>query len=418
MSVHRQHVLILGKVWPEPISSAAGSRLLQLIETFRKHNWEVSLASTANKSEFSFDTAELGVREFMIELNDSSFDVFVKELNPTIVVFDRFSTEEQFGWRVAQYCPDAVRVLDTEDLHCLRAARQKAVEEKREFHKADLSNEVAKRELASIYRCDLSLIISQIEMNLLQEHFKVDPRLLHYIPFLLDPVSEKQRLEWPEFGDRRHFISIGNFLHEPNWDAVLILKQVIWPLIRKQLPHAELHIYGAYPSQKVFELHNPKEGFLIKGRAGSINDVLLNARILLAPLRFGAGLKGKLADAMLHGAPNVTTSIGAEGMQGYLAWSGEIEDSPERFAEAAVKLYSEESLWQQAQQNGAQIIRDIFDKNKYENDLVEKILMLKNKLAEHRLNNFTGAMLMHHTVLSSRYMALWIETKNKKEIQK
>jgi len=114
--------------------------------------------------------------------------------------------------------------------------------------------------------------------------------LIYYLPFMLDNISQDDFIKMPSFEERRHFVSIGNFLHEPNWDAVQHLKKDIWPLIRKQLPEAELHIYGAYPSQKVFELHNEKEGFIIKGRAQDANQVIGNARLLLAPIRFGAGL--------------------------------------------------------------------------------------------------------------------------------
>ena len=119
----------------------------------------------------------------------------------------------------------------------------------------DLNSDFAKREIASIYRSDVSLMISDYEMDLLINYFKIDNSLLHYVPFLLDPILKKDN-QWPSFSERKHFLSIGNFLHEPNWDAVLFLKQFIWPLIRKQLPKAEIHIYGAYPSKKVFDLNN------------------------------------------------------------------------------------------------------------------------------------------------------------------
>ena len=107
-------------------------------------------------------------------LNCSSFDHFVQELNPSIVLFDRFMSEEQFGWRVAENCPDALRILDTEDLHCLRLARQKAVKENREFREADLFSDTAKREIASIYRSDCTLMIATEEITILQQQFKID----------------------------------------------------------------------------------------------------------------------------------------------------------------------------------------------------------------------------------------------------
>lgn len=408
-----QHILIIGKVWPEPKSSAAGSRTLQLIELFLLQGWKISFACAANDSEFGSDIESMGVQKFTIELNSSSFDAFIKDLQPTIVIFDRFTLEEQFGWRVAEHCPDALRILDTIDLHCLRAARQNALKQKREFMPDDLVSDAAKRELASIYRCDISLMISDYEMDLLQDYFKVDKSLLHYVPFLLDPVTEAAQLDWPGFSERANFLSIGNFLHEPNWDAVLYLKQEIWPLIRKQLPKAELHIYGAYPSHKVFQLHNPKEGFIIKGRAEDAQEVMKQARICLAPLRFGAGIKGKLVDAMQCGTPSITTAVGAEAMHGAISWNGAITDSAQVFAEAAIQLYTDETLWQQAQQNGATIISDFFVKAKHAPALLDKITATQQHITQHRLNNFTGAMLMHHFATGTKYMSLWIETKNK-----
>ena len=408
----KEHILIIGKVWPEPSSSAAGSRTLQLINLFLEQNWQVSFACAASESDYSFDLKSLGISTLHIVLNDSSFDDLVKNMQPHMVLFDRFTSEEQFGWRVAQNCPNALRILDTIDLHCLRLARQEAIKQNRDFSLLDLNSDFAKREIASIYRSDVSLMISDYEMDLLINHFKIDNSLLHYVPFLLDPILKKDN-QWPSFSEREHFLSIGNFLHEPNWDAVLFLKQFIWPLIRKQLPKAEIHIYGAYPSKKVFDLNNLKEGFLIKGRADSVESVMKKTKVCLAPLRFGAGIKGKLIDAMQFGVPSVTTDIGAEAMHGEFPWNGIIANQPHKFAEAAVELYTNEIKWQQAVENGAQILNNFFLKSNHSDLLIDKLLILKNQLKSHRSSNFIGEMLMHHTVMGTKYMSLWIEAKNK-----
>lgn len=180
-----QKLLIIGTVFPEPNSSAAGSRMVQLIELFQQRGWQITFASAAAESAFTVDLSALGVKQVSVKMNCASFDEFVRELNPQLVLFDRFMTEEQFGWRVADACPDALRILDTEDLHCLRHARHQALKEKREFSTSDLLNEHAKREIASIYRSDLSLIISEYEMELLKTVFKVDEALLHYLPFMI-----------------------------------------------------------------------------------------------------------------------------------------------------------------------------------------------------------------------------------------
>ncbi len=412
-----QHILLIGAVWPEPNSSAAGSRTVQLIEQFQKLNWKITFACAAADSNFSIDFLKYNIEKVTIELNNSSFDDFIKKLKPTIVLFDRFMIEEQFGWRVAENCPDAIRVLDTIDLHCLRLARQQAFKEKRVFQIRDLLlTDVAKREIASIYRCDLTLMISVYEMGLLSDIFKIDASLIHYTPFLLDNLSVEKIKHWFSFEQREHFITIGNFLHEPNWNGVLYLKESIWPIIRKHLPNTELHVYGAYPSPKVNQLHQPKDGFLIKGRAENAHEVMSKARVCLAPLRFGAGLKGKLIDAMECGTPSVTAPVGAEAMHGKLDWAGIIANDAEDFAKASIDLYTNQPLWLKAQKHGIQIINQIFDKTSHSNLFIEKLKSLKENLHQHREQNFMGTMLMHHTISGTKYMAKWIEEKNKKSL--
>lgn len=411
---HTQKLLIIGTVWPEPNSSAAGGRMLQLISIFQDQGFEVTFASPSLDSDFMIDLTTLNVQKTPISLNCSSFDAFAKELNPAVVLYDRFMMEEQFGWRIAENCPNALRILDTEDLHCLRKARQKAFKEKRDFTLTDLfKEEVAKREIASILRCDLSLMISEYEIKLLKDTFKIDEALLYYLPFLLEPVSFSMIQKLPSFEDRKDFIFIGNFLHEPNWNAVQYLKETIWPLIRKQFPEAVLNIYGAYPSQKVMQLHQPKEGFLIKGRALDAHEVVQNARVVLAPLRFGAGIKGKLIEAMQCGTPSITTTIGAESMQGNLPWNGFVTDDINEFTKAAVQLYQDEKLWKEAQQNGITIINQRYLKTLFKNDFASKIHFLLFNLQQHRLDNFLGALLQHHTLNSTKYMSKWIEVKNR-----
>lgn len=412
-------LLVIGYVWPEPNSSAAGSHVIALLECFLQSGWQVTFATPAARTDHMFNLESLGIQMADIELNSDSFDNFIKELNPDAVMFDRFMMEEQFSWRVAKQCPDALRLLDTSDLFFLRHARHDHFKKTKEINptlnKALLFTELAKREIASILRCDLSFIISEVELELLTDLFNIDPAMLAYRPFMLDPISEKEQNALPNLEERDHFISIGNFRHPPNWDAVRFLKESIWPLIRKKLPKAELHIYGAYTPPKATALHNEKQGFLVKGWAESATEVMKNARINLAPLQYGAGLKGKVTDAMSAGTPTITTSIGAEAIRGELPFSGLIENDAQAIADAAVKLYNDKKLWEEKQQNGFAIYNQRFNRETAWKNLIEKIENCINSLEEHRLNNFTGAMLQHHQHKSTQYMSQWIEAKNSLE---
>ena len=404
-------LLIIGQTFPEPTTTAAGGRMLQLIEMFISHGYAITFASSASSSEKSFNLDSLGVATQQITINDSSFDDFVRQLNPTLVLFDRFVTEEQFAWRVTQSCPKTLKILDTEDLHFLRKARQQSLKNATDVKDANLFTETAKREIASILRCDLSLIISEFEIKLLTDTFAVSKEILYYLPFMVTKLPDSSN--FPEFEQRTNFMTIGNLLHGPNVDSVLYLKKEIWPLIKKQLPQAELYIYGNYAPQHILELHNQKQGFYIMGWADSVAHVMQKARVCLAPLRFGAGLKGKLLDAMLYGTPGVTTSIGAEGMYGDLPMPGVIADTPERFAEHSVAIYSNKIKWQENAQRGVEIIKERYNGKAISRDFMTRLDALKTNLKLHRQAHFIGQILQHQSLQASKYLSKWIEEKNK-----
>lgn len=420
-------VLVIGYVWPEPRSSAAGGHMMQILESFLTQGWDITFSSPATVGEHKADLPALGITECAIELNSSSFDDFVRDLAPDIVLFDRFMMEEQFGWRVEKNCPDALRVLETSDLQSLRDARHQRLKDYLKHHPGteDFSalfapaleqefqlmadTDLAKREIAAIYRCDISLMISDVEIRLLTEHFKVPAALLHWCPLMLEPPTE----DFVPFADRAHFLSIGNFRHAPNWDAVLWMKNSVWPLIRQQLPTAQLHIYGAYTPPKASALHNPAQGFYVMNWAEDALQVMKAARICLAPLRFGAGIKGKLLDAMLCGTPNVTTPLGAEAMGDEQPWPGVVEHSASALACAAVALYQDQARWEQAQENARQLLARRYAQDVHGPALVARLERCQDELLQHRRSNFTGSMLRHHLHKSTQYMAQWIEAKNR-----
>ncbi|PHN92899.1 glycosyltransferase [Maribacter sp. 6B07] len=386
--------------------------MMQLLQVFKNQGYSITIASAASKSEYSADMVALGYETAEIKMNDSSFDVFVKELNPDVVLFDRFLTEEQFGWRVAENCPNALRILDTEDLHSLRHVREQCFKKEIPFTRdAWLADDKTKREIASIYRCDLSLIISSYEIELLTEVLKIDKSLLLLLPFMVNEIGDDY--SWKTFEQRQDFIFIGGGKHAPNIDAVKCLKTMIWPLVHKQLPEATMHIYGAYLPQQLLEMHNPKEKFLVHGRADNVDAIMQNARVCLAPLRFGAGIKGKLLSAMQNGTPSVTTTLGAEGMHGILDWNGYIENDHSAFVEAAIRLYTKKEAWQTAQDQAKTLINTLYNKTSLESIVANTIAQLQQLIATHRIQNFIGSLLLHQTMSATKFMSKWIEEKNR-----
>lgn len=401
-------VLIIGLVWPEPTSSAAGWRMLQLIDELKKISNDIHFASAASKSVSSHPLDELEVITHDIVLNDSSFNDFLADLLPDIVVYDRFITEEQFSWRVKQLFPNIVSALDTEDLHFVRRTRTTAFKTNTvvNYDTADCY-----RELSSIYRSDLSIIISKFEYDLLINHFNIPSKQLLYLPFIETKISDEVKDKLPDFNSRKDFMFIGNFIHEPNYQTVLQLKK-IWGSIKKRLPNTQLHIYGAYASQKVLQLNNANDGFIIKGKADDVNEIMQKYRVLVAPIPFGAGLKGKFVDGFRNSLPNVTSKIGAEGMSAE-NWGGFIVENETDFVEAVFKLYEDETEWNRAVANGFEILNNQFSERIWSGLLKNAVLKIHDNTEAHRSNLLIQKILWQNGLQAVKYMSLWIEQKNK-----
>ncbi|MEM9076266.1 MAG: glycosyltransferase [Bacteroidota bacterium] len=408
-------LLIIGHNWPEPTTTAAGQRMVQLIDAFLQFDFVVIFVSTASKTPYSLNLETMGVTTISIQLNHSSFDEFVQNLQPDYVVFDRFMVEEQFGWRVTEQVPKAVRILNTEDLHSLRKTREACYTKREEFTLEYWKRfDMTKREIASIYRSDLSLMVSTFEMELLQKELQIPKNLLMHLPFLMDKITNNEEDSWPTFEERIDFITYGNGKHAPNVDSFSYLKKSLWPRIRKKLPEANLKVFGAYLPQQISEMHAPNEGFHVIGWVENLCVEIQRARIVLAPLHFGAGIKGKITDALKNGTPVVTTQVGVEGMVlDGLPKACISESNPKEFANSAIEAYSNQSLWQTAQKKGIALVNSNYLKSKHEERLKVILEDVSQNLEQGRNQNFIGSLLQHQTVLASKYMGKWIEAKNK-----
>ena len=333
-------VLFVSFLWPEASSSAAGVRTRSLLEAFQAWGWQVHYLACARANEHTESLERSGVTAHRVSPNrGADFEDALDRSSPDAVVFDRFTAEEAFSFRVRAARPTAARILDMQDLHALRRARHDAVKTALKKKKlatlsgadADLGESVLRaslaavpaagdpslaRELAAVHRCDLTLVCSPVETRLMRDRFGVPASKLRPASFFCESSSAAKKTEKKtEFASCEGFTTIGTFYHPPNVDAVRWLAAEVWPKIRESLPDATMRVYGAYPTEAVKQLHKPKEGFLVLGFAESVAAAMDESRVLLAPLRFGAGIKGKIVDAWMHGLPVVTTPIGAEGMR-------------------------------------------------------------------------------------------------------
>jgi len=361
------------------------------------------------------------------------------------VVFDRFYAEEAYSFRIREQCPNALRILDMQDVHSLRIGRQQLVKEidqrenstnnmatqlidevmkfdpsthewAQDLPQAQKAHNTLLRELASIHRSDLVLVCSSTEMNMLkQPSWNIAPWKLVSAPFFQKSVEQDMTTSYDERSD---FVSIGGFKHPPNVDSVRLLRR-IWPRIRSHLPDAKLHVYGAYPTNEIGSMHDEKLGFYVHGHVEDIKEALLQRRVLLAPLRFGAGIKGKIVDSWGYGLPVVTTSVGAEGMMTTDAiasddWGGLIVSNEDEFVEAAVNLYTTKELWEYSQNRAIVLLNSLFNKEQNLQVIDEALSDAMMNLGQRRKRDITSQLLWHQSNRSTEYFSKWIELKEVK----
>ncbi|MEM0910502.1 MAG: glycosyltransferase [Pseudomonadota bacterium] len=414
-------VLFIGQVWPEPNTTAAGQNILSYVKALKQHQWNVHFWSAAEKTHHSFDLTSVDTKVLPIQINDHAFDESLKALMPDIVIFDRFISEEQFGWRVGDVCPDCLKIINLEDLHGLREARLLAFKKDisnripaatdifaAENHEL-LFNDKTLREFASIIRSDVCITLSGIEYDWLQSTLNLTHEHLLHLPFIRDDKVESNLA----FAQRKDIVFIGNMLHKPNQLAVKFIVEHLWASIRKCLPECSLHIYGEYAAAGYKQMHNPTKGIFMRGFAGDHKPVLASAKLLLAPIQVGAGVKGKLLDAMSVGTPSITTDIGAEGILSERdQWPGKVCSTAETMIKACVALTQSKTAWESASGKCASALEASGISMKNADRLVNKIEACYAALPELRRKNTIQNVLMHQSAQASRYLSKWIMLKN------
>ncbi|MCK7508778.1 MAG: glycosyltransferase family 4 protein [Desulfobacterales bacterium] len=172
-----------------------------------------------------------------------------------------------------------------------------------------------------------------------------------------------------EINGRSGLLFVGNFNHPPNIDALLYFVEIILPIVKRTLPDIALNIVGNNPPKEILSLE--RKEIIVAGHVPSTEPYLRKARVSVAPLRYGAGMKGKIGEAMAHGLPVVTTSIGAEGMGLVSGETAFISDSPQEFAEYIITLCTDNSKWQSMASAARLLILDNYSPQKASLRLVE-----------------------------------------------
>ncbi|HJB06734.1 MAG TPA: glycosyltransferase [Candidatus Enterocloster faecavium] len=241
------------------------------------------------------------------------------------------------------------------DLHFLRLNREYELDGKIETKReADYWKSM---EFSMMYKADMSYYPSYVEINVIHS-IDASIRAKAISLYVYDTFKEKLN---EDFEKREGLLFVGGFAHPPNADAVLWFAREIFPDIRKELPDVKFYVVGSKVTDEIKALEQPDNGIVIKGFVSDeeLERLYATCRVVVVPLRYGAGVKGKVLEALYNGAPVITTSIGAEGIP-FVEQALKIEDTAEGFARQTIDLYQNPDLCRQMEQKTQDYMKKYF----------------------------------------------------------
>lgn len=266
-----------------------------------------------------------------------------------IIFLSRANIGEKYIDKIRKYS-NAKVIFFPHDLQSLRTSRGfQITKDKKDFKESFKSK---KRETKLISASDATVVVSPVEKEILDQ--ESNSNNVFYIPFLYK-TRVKNNL-FNNFDKRKDILFIGGFVHKPNEDCVLWFYKYIYPIIRKEIPDIKLYIVGSNPPEKILQL--ACSDIIVTGYLKDVNPMFLKTKVFISPLRYGAGVKGKILQSFSYGLPVVTTSIGAEGMDVRHNLHIMIADNPEEFAKQTIKIYTDKDLWLQLSKNSLRYIEE------------------------------------------------------------
>jgi len=344
-----KRILVIDHHLPMPDRDSGSLRMFQILRLLHQLGHRVTFIPD-NLADIPPYTGELqkrgvevqyypyvtSVREYL-ESNGSMFD---------IVVLSRCDFAYQHIENVRLHAPQSRVIFDTVDLHFLRTKREAQVTQDPEAQRKAEEKERLEYELIDL--ADETWVVSEVEQELLRE--ARPERSIQVVSNIVDVVGSRT-----PFSLRRDWLFIGSFQHTPNIDAMIFFLREICPRVQQELTDAKFYIIGEKVPQEVIALAN--ERVVIAGRQPDVGPFFENVKLSIAPLRYGAGVKGKINQSMAWGVPVVATSVAVEGMELRAGEDVLVADEPMQFADAIITLYRSEDLWNRLSQNGLEKAR-------------------------------------------------------------
>src|SRR5438093_5525020 len=348
----RKNILVIDHHLPMPDRDSGSLRMFQILKLLHQLGHRVTFIPD-NLADIPLYTRKLQkrgieviyhpyvkkVRDYLIA-NGSKFDA---------VVLSRCDFARKHIADVRLHAPQSRIIFDTVDLHFVRESRGAELTDNLELRQK--AQEKQRLEYDLIDQADETWVVSSVEHQILKE--KWPAKSIEIVSNIVDVQGSAT-----PFSLRRDFLFIGGFQHPPNTDAVLYFTEAIYPLVNEHLSDAKFYIIGEKPPPEVVALAT--ENVIVTGLQTDVRPFFDSVKLSVAPLRFGAGVQGKINQSMAYGVPVIATSLAVEGMMLTDHEDILVADEPEDFARALLELYESEDLWNRLSENGIKTTRALY----------------------------------------------------------
>jgi glycosyltransferase involved in cell wall biosynthesis len=348
----RKNILVIDHHVPMPDKDSGSVRMFQILKILRQLGHRITFIpdNLAYEPPYTCELQKQGievvyhpyvkkVRDYLLA-HGLSFDV---------AVLSRCDFARKYIADVRLHAPQSRIIFDTVDLHYVREDSEARLTRDPEMRRKAQEKQQLEHEL--IDQADETWVVSPVEQQLLRE--KWPRKSVQLVSNIVDVPGSTT-----PFALRRDYLFIGGFQHRPNTDAILFFVQKIYPLVSDHLRDAKFYIIGGHPPPEVIALAT--ERIIVAGLQRDVRLFFDSVRLSIAPLRFGAGVKGKINQSMAFGVPVVATSLAIEGMELSARQEILVADKPEDFARALIELYESEELWRRLSENGIRKTRALY----------------------------------------------------------
>lgn len=339
-------ILVFDERIPSPDRDAGSARMLMVLKTLAQ--WSHVVFVPFNRPQ-GIEYEQVLWKEGIETADAWDYRLLLKTRNVRAAIVSRPAVAAAMIPRIGRVNKNVAIVFDMVDAHFIRLRRESQVSHDERLGQA--AERYRKLETRLARASDLIWCNSSEDKRVMQ--VEAPGKRIEVIPTIHE-LHDRGK----QFAERRDLLFVGNLAHTPNPDAVHFFMRDIFPLVANSLREARLFIVGDNASPEI--LAYASEHVSVTGYLPNLEPLLQSSRVFIAPIRFGAGVKGKIGEAMSYALPVVTTSIGAEGFGLINESNAMIADTPEDFADAVVRVYSDEQLWETLARNSRQHVADNF----------------------------------------------------------